>query len=76
METNTPEFIDLIRRMRQAQKDYFNTRNRADVRQAAMIAAKELEREADAALANDKNGQKNLFDATPARSKQAPYFQG
>ncbi len=44
------DFTDLVRRMRNAQKDYFRYR-----KQATLILAKQLEKEVDDLLASQEN---------------------
>lgn len=45
-----PAFIELVERMRAAQKDYFKNRERA-----ALMISKELERKVDQAIERHKN---------------------
>jgi len=52
---NGEEFRDLVRRMRNAQKQYFQTRERN-----WLNLSKKFEREVDKELAN--GGQQSLFD--------------
>jgi hypothetical protein len=50
------EFIELVRQMRSAQKEYFRTRSK-DV----LNRSKELERKVDAELQSINNTQQTLF---------------
>lgn len=50
------EFIELVREMRNAQKEYFKTRSK-DV----LNRSKELERKVDAELQSINNAQQTLF---------------
>ena len=52
---NTPEFIDRVRQMREAQRNYFNTRSPASLNQA-----KALEKLVDGAL-REMSGGPTLF---------------
>lgn len=55
----TKEFYALVERMRNAQKEYFRTRDKS-----ALSASKQLEREVDEAIkkANEKEQSPSLFD--------------
>lgn len=50
------EFMTLVRRMRAKQKEYFRTRSSVALRES-----KQLEREVDRLLAEDRDGQGDLF---------------
>jgi hypothetical protein len=54
--TTMKEFIELVREMRNAQKEYFKTRSK-DV----LNRSKELERKVDAELQSINNTQQTLF---------------
>ena len=49
MPENTAEFIELVRRMREAQREYFRSRS-----SEALTESKRLERQVDTALAAAK----------------------
>jgi hypothetical protein len=54
--TTMKEFIELVREMRNAQKEYFKTRTKD-----ALNRSKELERKVDAELQSINNTQQTLF---------------
>lgn len=57
MPEDLPEFVALVRSMREAQRDYFKTRSGE-----ALSRSKELERKVDAALRAAAEAEKpNLF---------------
>lgn len=51
------EFIELVRQMREAQKEYFRTRDRQ-----VLQRSKALEKRVDALIAEYDNKPKGLFD--------------
>lgn len=62
MALDLPTFVELVGRMRQAQRTYFRTR-RAD----QLEASKALEQQVDQAVRDFRNPQKPLFTEEPPR---------
>jgi hypothetical protein len=54
---NYGEFIQLVERMRNAQREYFRTKS-----PTALESSKRLEREVDQAIARERSGQRTMFE--------------
>lgn len=51
------KFVELVKKMRKAQRDYFATRDRC-----ILDDSKRLERQVDKVIVNNEVGQDDLFD--------------